>query len=296
MMKRFKSSWLWSLLLLPTTNLIHCQTLDISPVQQATPVWCWVAVSEMVFEYYDVPNVNPARGYQCGVVGLLAAGTAADNCNRDCLLCTVKAGSAQWLISTLEDYPKRVSVANNVETTKIRVTHLQNALSKKQISSYLSGAAPIIAGITPHGRTQGQVLANHVVLIVGIDITEAVEATEDTPGSEETAVLTVNDPYPYGPGDNPYIYFRASQTKANQYEIDYDSFLKLNWSDSYIPKKVGVNRPPPPPPSAYNCCYPAPTPMGVASCPLNLSGPLPLGQQCFCNLGYYGTRYGITCN
>jgi hypothetical protein len=55
--------------------------LEIFPVCQQTPVWCWAAVGEMVFRYYDVPTINTRCGYQCGIFSDWAglAGTIAQH-------------------------------------------------------------------------------------------------------------------------------------------------------------------------------------------------------------------------
>src|SRR5690242_10232152 len=76
--------------------------LDVPEVQQATYVWCWVAVSEMVLRYFDVPNVNPAGVYQCGFIGINAVGTTAQICNADCRFCTVPAGNPGVIKQNLE--------------------------------------------------------------------------------------------------------------------------------------------------------------------------------------------------
>lgn len=48
------------------------KVLPVPPRYQETPVWCWVAVGEMVFRYYGIPNMNGPGNYQCGVIGALA--------------------------------------------------------------------------------------------------------------------------------------------------------------------------------------------------------------------------------
>src|ERR1700676_2083210 len=76
------------------------KTLDIIPVFQRTPEWCWVSCGEMIFKYYDVCCINPANDFQCGVIALI--GPACDN---NCYSCPLPAGSTQVIINMLATYP-----------------------------------------------------------------------------------------------------------------------------------------------------------------------------------------------
>src|SRR5947207_11062675 len=105
---------LLSILSFPASSVIAAE-LSVSPRLQETYVWCWIAVGQMIFEYYDIPNVNPAGDYQCGIVGLLAAGTWRNDCAYRCQNCTVPAGSAAGVIRMLEDYPQRVAAVGDEE-------------------------------------------------------------------------------------------------------------------------------------------------------------------------------------
>src|SRR2546423_1194755 len=55
------------------TAVVAANTLAIAPVSQQTPAWCWLASSQMIFSYWNIPAYpNPYNSYQCGI--LLAAG------------------------------------------------------------------------------------------------------------------------------------------------------------------------------------------------------------------------------
>ena len=66
-------------------------SLSIRPVIQKASVWCSAAVGEMVFDYFHVPNVNPAGHFQCGILGVLAAGKQWQECAYRCERCPVPA-------------------------------------------------------------------------------------------------------------------------------------------------------------------------------------------------------------
>jgi hypothetical protein len=205
-------------------------TLSIYPVFQKTPVWCWVAVGEMTFTYYDVPNVNPGGIYQCGVIGVLAG--VGTPCNRDCRLCTVPAGSLVNIASMLRDYSKVVH-ANKRSSPEITGMPVYRSLSKSELKSEIDDERPVIAGITPSGFQYGSE-PMHVALIIGYD--------EESNGR---LTLTVNDPFPYDAvmfrAQNPFVRAGGKTVAAGQYEIDYDSFKsRLQWGSTiHKIKKTG---------------------------------------------------------
>ena len=73
--------WLLVVLLVPGNLAIAAEVqLHIPPLFQERPSWCWAAVGEMVFKYYDIPALHRAD-YQCGIV------QSRKLCNRDAQLC-----------------------------------------------------------------------------------------------------------------------------------------------------------------------------------------------------------------
>ena len=132
--------------------------LSITPVRQKTAVWCWLAVGEMVFEHYGVPDVNPVGIFQCGIVGLVALhGLAPPVCNLDCGQCKHPAGTAERLRQMLELYPKVLRDNGQYDAT-INAGHQQSALSKSRIVSEIDAGNPIVAGISP-GSNLGELPA-----------------------------------------------------------------------------------------------------------------------------------------
>lgn len=252
--------------------------LNITPRIQETYVWCWIAVGQMVFEHYEIPNVNPGGDYQCGIVGLLAAGTIRHDCAFRCQNCTVPAGSAAGVISMIEDYPRRVAIVGDDDVARLRVTYRRGPLSFEAVESEIDEEHPIIAGISPSGRPSRWAGSQHVALIVGYD------------DSTEESRLLVNDPYPFSE-TNPYIAAGADDNGDGSYWISYAAFRNsLDWAESFVVKQVGTI-------AAVQkgdyCCFIGP--YGADSCSLNLSGRLPLGSACTCT--YPAARFvGRVCN
>jgi len=214
--------------------------LPIAPVVQQTHVWCWVAVGEMIFRHAGVRGVNPVGNFQCGIVGLLAAGTPASACATQCELCAVPAGSAAAIRDMLEDYPRRVAAVTGRPTPRIRAHIVRRALIPGEVVDEIDRTRPIVAGISPAGRPAGG--SAHVALIVGY---EAGGAT-----------LIVNDPYPFPGSQNPYFAAGGTPTQhPGAYRIPYHAFQRgLDWAESFTvridPAAPGDARHGPPPPPA----------------------------------------------
>jgi hypothetical protein len=242
------------------------KTLPIEPVTQESPVWCWVAVGEMVFDYFDIPNVNPAGDFQCGIIGLLAAGTWANACAYQCQLCQVPAGSAAGVIGMLRDYPRKVSYATAEEVTTLSASHKTRPLQPDEIKSEIDDGNPIIAGISPSGRPAGGSAA-HVALIIGY------RATEDS------FELRVNDPYPFGGWQgNPYLAAGGETEESGSYWIPYESFRQaLSWSESFSVSDQGSFQAP----VGRSCCMSN----GDECGPFLNQLPAPLRSACTCPFG-----------
>ena len=215
----------------PTFTPVRAETLSIPPVTQRTHVWCWIAVIEMVARYHDVPNVNPAGVYQCGIVGLLALGGSSNQCAYECRLCTVPAGSAQNLGVALEEYPRRARVVTGRLVRDIVGDYQSRPLDPDEIVEEIDDENPIIAGISPSGRPP-QFTSEHVALIVGYE--------------RDGDILIVNDPYPFPPSvwADPYLAAGAREVIAGRYRIRYDTFVeRLQWKETITTSSVGRRRP-----------------------------------------------------
>jgi hypothetical protein len=260
--------------------------LDIGPVRQETPVWCWVAVSEMVMRHYQVANVNPGGDYQCGFIGALAYGTNAQVCNLNCSVCTVPAGSAQVLVNAINEYPKRVAAGTLSEQPRLSASRT-GVVSFSAIKTEIDNDRPMIIGITPAGHPIPGV-SQHVVVIRGY---------RERPAGNE---VLINDPYPYEAAQSPNPYITSANATPREplaYWVRFDALVPaLAWQDTLFIRKVGTYAPPSPAPAAalpHFCCtvfgksgpWPNPGPAGV---------PVYTGGACTVP-GPYGPVVGQAC-
>ena len=192
--------------------------LHIPPVFQERPSWCWAAVGEMVFKYYDVPAVH-RTDYQCGIV------QARNLCKGipNCVECDLSAGDEATVVHMLEQYPVTATGGSTAGEIALTAQSKSGSLSEAEVKNELDQGRPIIVGISPTGfKVDG--MPQHMALIVGYD---------DRSGD---LVLTVNDPFPYEDMrflwiGNAYLSARASGGSDGEYEIEYDAFrLRLKWT------------------------------------------------------------------
>lgn len=246
---------------------LSATVLDIQPVTQETPVWCWVAVGAMVFDHYGVSNVNPGGDYQCGIIGLLASGTWANACAYRCELCQVPAGSAQGVVSMIRDYPQKVANTTGEETPRLEALLRSRPLSPEDVISEIEDGNPVIAGISPGGRPYGSSASAHVALIIGYR------------GTEEDLELRVNDPYPFNDAQsNPYLAAGGERANRGSYWIEYSRFKQsLSWAESFVIQERGSIRPA----VGRSCCLPT----GRRCGPFLDQPALPLGSACSCQYG-----------
>jgi len=264
-----------------TVTLLGRADLGISPVYQRTPVWCWAAVGEMVFEHFGVENINPAGNYQCGILALLHP-----ICNQNCLNCVVPAASLATMNNMLTQYPRVAGQVTRTSTT-IATRVSSQRLSLSMLQSELDAGRPVVAGISPSGyKVSG--ISEHVALIVGYD----------------GADLIVNDPFPFRAAfaHDPYRIAGGDENEPGQYSIPYNAFVtRLNWRESIydircrgidcrrtggggrISSDRGDHDSPPPPPRMGRSCQ-----TSVGRCgPFYNQPALPVGASCWC-----GTSYG----
>jgi hypothetical protein len=194
----------------------------IEPRPQQTLVWCWAATSQMVLEYYGVPNVNPAGDYQCGVVG-----AQGGMCGIWCGNCITSVGPTTNIVRVLKNY---VLYAQNqggfIRPSNFNPRHL-GRLSPTDIFAQINRESPIIAGVSPTQLPDmypaGYGFSQHVVVIVGYD------RVSDDP------LLYVNDPYPFPPEFNLYVASGGQKIQDYQYTIRYSDFVrKLHYANSII--------------------------------------------------------------
>lgn len=211
-------------------------TLEIEPAIQQTYVWCWVAVSEMVFSYYDASNLNPRANFQCGIVGTMSLGTMAAGCAQNCLQpqCIRPAGTLDNLARVIEEYPRRAASFSDDDQPKLKTRALSRSLSFDEVKDEIDAENPVIVGINPSGRPAGYAPSEHVALIVGYE--------------DEGEMLIVNDPAPFEDlqpfafSENPYEAAGGEELESQgQYKISYDDFVDgLNWGETIKVRRSGT--------------------------------------------------------
>jgi hypothetical protein len=212
---------LFLVLLVPVKLTMAAEVkLHIPPVFQERPSWCWAAVGEMVFKYYDVPAAH-RTDYQCGIV------QARNLCKGilNCFQCDLSAGDEATMVNMLEQYPVMVTRGGRAGDIALTAQSKSGSLSEAEVKNELDQGRPIIVGISPTGfKVAGT--PQHMALIVGYD---------DRSGD---LMLTVNDPFPYEDMrflwiGNAYLSARASGGSEGEYEIDYEAFrLRLKWTQT----------------------------------------------------------------
>lgn len=213
--------------------------LPVEPIRQETFVWCWAAVSEMVFRHYGAHNTHPDGRYQCGIVRSMAEMSMVEGlentCAYNCLIpqCIAAAGSPEYLTKVLQEYPKRAAKELDRSQPRLTVLYEPRALSAAQIREEINAEHPIIAGINPTGHTGKPGESEHVALIVGYE--------------RDGDILVINDPGPYdvpkfGFAQTPYeLAGGARLYSTGQYRIARDRFIKaLQWSESLLVRRDGT--------------------------------------------------------
>jgi hypothetical protein len=204
-----------------TSPPAQAQLLNIAPAIQRSPVWCWVAVSEMIFKYYGAPNASPVGVWQCGIVGVVKPILDGRvDCNFNCGSCNNPAGDAEYFRRALEVYPVQMR-----SRTTISAYVRDYAIKPDAVKDNIDHDRPIVTGISPGNPESHFGASEHVALIVGY--------------RNGGSVLFVNDPYPYWSfGLRPFEKARGRMTnQRGQYEISYDDFVNgLAWQETILLK------------------------------------------------------------
>src|SRR5262245_16138284 len=210
---------LWCILLAPFNLAWAAEvTLHIPPLFQERPSWCWAAVGEMVFKYYDIPALH-RTDYQCGIVQSKQFCTGIP----DCMDCELTAVDEVAVVNLLEQYPGLATQGEKAAEIALTVQLKDGSLSEEEVKQELDEGRPIIVGLSPRGfKVDG--VRQHMALIVGYNT------------SSGELMLTVNDPFPFEDMvflwiGSPYVTAKASEEGDGQYEVGYEAFRsKLKWT------------------------------------------------------------------
>ena len=208
-------------LLVPVNQAIAAEvTLHIPPVFQERPSWCWAAVGEMVFKYYDIPAIH-RTDYQCGIVQSRNLCMGIPNC----VDCDLSAIDETAVVNMLEQYPVLATQSGKAGEIALTVQSKSGILSEAEVQREIDEGRPIIVGLSPRGfKVDG--IRQHMALIVGYD------------NSSGNLMLTVNDPFPFEDMvflwiGSPYVTAHALEEGDGRYEVGYDAFRsKLKWTQT----------------------------------------------------------------
>jgi hypothetical protein len=174
----------------------------------------------MVLRYYNIPGINPAGDFQCG----LAAAAIGGICRLGCKLCNVGGGSIQNIALFLNSYASYIRISQGVTSPSISSRVLFSSLSPTELAFEIQNGRPVIAGISLHLQGLPPGLSEHAVVIVGFEV------------KDDQMNLVLNDPYPYNASgvQNPYTESGGEITDiTGRYKIPYKRMVAdLNWSNS----------------------------------------------------------------
>lgn len=224
--------------------------LSVSPRYQATPMWCWLTVGEMVFEYFKVlpAQANSAFG-QCQIMQTIYQGNPQfAACANNCAACAqLGGGSSREVTGMLVDFPHRLATMGHTSVPRLFST-TAGILDAGDVSAELNADRPVVIAISPSNdpiRSRVRSLnpffpAEHVALIVGY---------LETKGK---VWYRVNDPYPFLAMRmrSPYEAAGgiAQLDTTGQGSVSYwitEAALKsqLNWSESFLVRLDGTHHP-----------------------------------------------------
>lgn len=195
------------------------RTLAVTPIAQQTEVWCWAASAEMIFRYYNLPNLNPAANYQCGIVAAYYG--PSSSCWFNCFTCVSAIGPMSNAKLLIDGYG---IVAGQFTNSRIlNSTLIFSALTFNDVAREIDASRPIIAGISPQGYSYPNI-SQHIVAIVGYQVLNGAQ------------FVVVNDPFPYDffpTNPNPYTLAGATSTRPGQYLISYTALIsRLQWGNT----------------------------------------------------------------
>jgi len=202
----------------PPPPVLGSKTLPIPPKLQQTPVWCWAATAQMVFEYYGLRNVGFNGDYQCGIVAAYFQGF----CLSSCYACVTPIGGMADMQTLIQGYGQFLTL-NGIPSRVLTSTIRFGPLSMQEVAAEIEANRPVIAGISPTNYAFPN-FSQHVVLVIGYETNGSVPPR-----------LIVNDPFPYAlfGQPNPILVNNGFQIRPGQYSVPYSSFVfPINWDNS----------------------------------------------------------------
>jgi hypothetical protein len=220
----------------------------ISPAYQATPMWCWLTVGEMIFRHFAITQPQGNSGMnQCAIMQTVYQGSPQYNqCAQNCMACAqLGAHSSREFAGMLTDLPRRLAVTQHRAVPRLFVA-TSAVLPANDVKAELEADRPVAIGISPSNMPNPQQMnlfftPQHVALIVGM-----VE-------SKGIVWYRVNDPFPFHLFGMPPPYVTAGgiyqinvvpPAASVAYWIkEADLKTKLRWSESFLVRQEGQHQP-----------------------------------------------------
>jgi Peptidase_C39 like family len=192
--------------------------LDVPRIKQETPLWCWLAASEMVLKSQGncAPDLDPY--YQQSMIKYLSlSGILPPNCFNSPSQCVVPAGGIDNFKYVI-DYFSKDGAKNENCGKPLKIYGENTASSFSKIVNELKHKKPIIIGISlMRPKYSVNSTPDHAVVVIGYN--------------QKNNTLIINDPFDYELEDNPWNKLKAKELSEGKYEVSY-SELKGYWKAS----------------------------------------------------------------
>lgn len=223
--------------------------LDVNGAYQQTPMWCWLTVGQMLFEYYNVLPANSFSAYsQCQIMQTIYLGNqnfAA--CAANCGACAMLGGaSTREVEGMIVDFPHRLSALTSTRVPRLFAA-TAGPLKPAEVTDELARQNPLVVAISPSQSPYTAMrsmnpftVAQHVALLVGV-----LEV-------KGKVWYRINDPFPFQATGmlSPYlangglVHVSPSKLGTVSYWIRDDALRAgLKWSETFLVRRDGYHEP-----------------------------------------------------
>lgn len=223
--------------------------LDVNGAYQQSPMWCWLTVGQMLFEYYNVLPPNSFSAYsQCQIMQTIHLGNQYFTaCAENCGACAMLGGaSSREVAGMIVDFPHRLSVLANTRVPRLFAA-TAGPLKPSEVADELARLNPLVVAISPsqspYAAMQSMTpftVAQHVALLVGrLEVKGKVW-------------YRINDPFPFQATGTPtpylanggLVHVSPSKLGTVSYWIRDDALRAgLKWSETFLVRRDGYHEP-----------------------------------------------------
>lgn len=164
--------------------------LPVPPVMQQTPVYCWAASGEMIFQYYHVPSGFGGPSDQASIVR--STGGPFSPCWNNPGGCIWPAGTSDTILFMLHTYPE-VSrmLTGNQSIPRIMASFQNLPLTESQLKQQIDKGQPVLIALNP--SMNGAHVPEHAIVLTGYHYAPPPAA----PMAPPIMWVVLNDPFPY---------------------------------------------------------------------------------------------------